>query len=200
MDDGAFRDFLSYQEQGLKAETKLAVKRFVNSFSSTEEKEGWVRQYLIELQDTWFLDRSAKSIRHEIYEHLVFPVLYEGFKQDDPWSLMWLAKTSQNLHSDKSLRAKIDDQYSDELLERAYGIEPNLPGLRAVLLRSLVDGFDQAKHEWPSGLLIGQGREGLQEERRLIELARELDESSEFDSELSDYECKLDAYENRLRK
>ncbi|AZV76669.1 hypothetical protein EBB79_01325 [Parasedimentitalea marina] len=196
MDLDAYDEFVSCTNSGLKANAREAVLRFVNSFSCIPEREEWVRSFLNEKAQV----QGNGAIRHEIYAYIVFPVLKAGFDQDDPWALMWLAKTRNNFSSVKTLSDQLKGVTPLELLLRAFKIEPEMPELKAKLLAHLVSGFEYAGHEWPSGLLIAPGLAGVNEEQELVELAMSLDVSGDNTSGLRDYQGKLDEQLSRLKR
>src|SRR5690348_5477105 len=147
MDAELYQQYIALKNVGKKAQAKAVLERFLASFGSGEEKEQWVRAFL-ESGDFGY------RIRHEIYEQLVFPVLLKGYHAKDPWSLLWLAKTDQNLYSARWLHSQVDFKSEYQLLKELYEITPD-EMTRNQLLRSNLTWFEYCQHEWPAGILYG---------------------------------------------
>lgn len=185
-----FESYLKLIASGQKASAKIYVDDFISSFESNEERSAWSKGYLES-------GRYGHKIRHEIYEHLIFPVLLEGYTKSDPWSLKWLGKTAQNLYSAKMLWEKIGCKHERDLLKEAYEIDPKDEKTGDFLLESTMNGLRYAFHEWPSGILMTpkypydpnhEANEAIKE----IEFARRLDKFRKYDDLLSEWDqhCK----------
>lgn len=183
MSERLYEQFLAEQALGLKADSKATLRKFVSSFGGFSEKQVWTEKFL---RNTTPGERKLR-IRHELYEHIVFPVLLAGYQQNDPGSLYWLAGTMLNLVNADYLHARINYESDIALLKRCYHISANSAHIRDSLLHVLIDGFRYFSHEWPSGLLYSRP-EAWQEEywevMEDIKLARELDQSGEYANEL----------------
>jgi hypothetical protein len=131
MDESHYTQFLASQTAGLKEEARTAIRRFVASFNGLEEKEDWTRKFLSTL-------KPGAVVRHELYEEVIFPVLVAGYENRNPWSLYWLAQTSQNLFKAKHLYQRIGAPSPLELLKEAYGLAPSSEEISSGLLRSLL--------------------------------------------------------------
>lgn len=195
MDLELFEQFKLCLERGRRNEAREAVTAFVASFQSLDEKRQWVRGYL-ESGD------FGHKIRYEIYEGLVFPVLLAGFRSNDVWSVLWLARTVQNLYSMPALHSAIAYKTEFGLLKEAYAQEPS-PEVQERLLKADIQWFDYCQHEWPTGILYGVDGATLEECGKIleeVEFARSLDGSSVHRGFLDSFEQKVKDYQQRLRE
>jgi hypothetical protein len=166
----------------------------LRSFSTSEEREQWAHRFLR-------THTYGARVRHELYAELVFPVLSAGSNRNDAWSLYWLAGTIQNLYKARGLYELIKFKSKTDLLKDAYAIDQNSTGVREALLKSLLDDFDYASHEWPSGILWGPGETTLDRCNEMmseVTLARELDRERAYAWSIDEFESKLKQYRTRL--
>ena len=189
-----YQQYLALKDAGKKEQAKAILDSFLASFESDEEKEQWVRAFL----ESGDFDHR---IRHEIYEQLVFPVLLKGYHANDPWSLLWLAKTQQNLYSAQWLHSQVDSKSPYELLREAYAIAPD-EAIRKELLRTDLEGYAYCEHEWPAGILYEGGRgasiEQCDDLLKEIEFTRTLDKEGRHKLYLDSFEAKVIEYRARL--
>lgn len=190
-----YERFLMLRNSGRKPQAKVALDEFINSFENFEEKAVWVREFL----DT---EEFGHKVRHEIYEHLVFPVLLAGYEQKEAWSLLNLAKTSKNLYASKSLHAAVDFKSEFQFLTEAYEIEPT-EELRKQLLGQHIRGFSFSQHEWPIGIIFEGRGDDLDECEILfknVEAARKLDTKNQHEAFFDDFVAKVEEYKLRLQQ
>ncbi len=186
----------TYERQlavGRRKEAAQTIALFIQSFSGLEEKKQWSEAFL----NGW----SSHKIRHEIYEHIIFPVLLESYKRSEPWGIHWLAKTAQNLYQATALWEQVDHKSECQLLDQLLSITPNDAGVKAELLARQIDWLRYCGHEWPSGILYGHDGATLPqcaEIKEAVAKARELDLSSAYSAFLADFEGKLGEYISRL--
>jgi hypothetical protein len=189
-----FHEFRRLQEAGRKQEAKTALDRFLASFEPADDKKQWVHKFLES-------GSYGHRIRHEIYEHLVFPVLREGYHRREAWSTFWLGKTAQNLYACPALHSQVGFKSEQQLLREAYQIEPN-EQIRESLLRSTLNWFGYCQHEWPAGILYGADGASLVECEEILQdigFARELDVAGANAPFLQQFEHRLNEYKQRLQ-
>jgi hypothetical protein len=146
MDVTIYNQFLAEQKAGLRKQAKISISRFIESFADQTEMETWTQQFLSTL-------RPGEVVRHELYEAVIFPVLFAGFERRDAWSLYWLAETERNLSKAPHLLRSIGSPPSEQLFKEAYALAPSSYEIRRGLLRDLLRRFDFMAHEWPSAIL-----------------------------------------------
>ena len=193
MEPPLYREYIALKQQRKKQEAQERLTEFLTSFPSLAEKQKWVREFLAEHED-------KQKIPHEIYAHLVFPVLLAGYQQKDAWSTLWLAKTMQNIYRMDALYAAIGRKSEFELLKEVYVLEPS-EETRRLLLQADIQWFRYCQHEWPSGILYGfdgATTEECEEILQEIEFAKGLDEKAGFAAFLTGFEQKVREYQRRL--
>jgi len=158
------------------------------------EREQWTRTFLK-------THTYGARVRHEIYAELIFPVLLAGSKRNDAWSLYWLAGTCQNLYSAHSLYELIKFKRKTDLLKDAYAIDRASTEVREALLKSLLDDFAYASHEWPAAILWSPERatpDQCIEIMSEVAFARELDREYAYALSIDEFESKVKQYKERL--
>jgi hypothetical protein len=194
MNSALYEVFLARQAEGRRKDAGLMLDAFLRSFSTFEEREQWTRTFL----ETHI---HGTRVRHELYAELIFPVLLAGSIRNDAWSLYWLAGTCQNLYSARSLHALIKFKRKTDLLKDAYTIDPTSTKVCEALLKSLLDGFAIASHEWPAGILWNADGAILDQCTEImsdVALARELDRECAHTLSINEFESKVKQYEVRL--
>src|SRR5262249_9460212 len=144
-------------------------------------------------------ETSDHRIRHELYEHILFPVLLAGYQRRDPWALRYLARTAQNLYHAKSLWAQVGVG-EFELLKELLRLCPDDEQARTDVLAAQLRWFSHCTHEWPAGILHGMNGASVQECEEILEeiaLARKLDRARQHAAFLDDVEAKVIAYRSR---
>jgi hypothetical protein len=195
MDLTHYKRFRELKDAGRGGEAEVELADFLRSFNSFEEKQSWTR---------WFLETEPRGhrIRHELYEQIVFPVLLEGYRRDDPWSLRMLAATIQNLSGATRLWQQIDFVTDFTLLQQYHALCPGDDSVTNDLLSRHIDWFQFCVHEWPAGILYemdGATLEQCQEIAEAIEFARQLDKQQIYTEFLADFSAKLAQYQGRIR-
>jgi hypothetical protein len=191
-----YEHFKIHLARGDRAAAKTHIKRFVDSFEEVDDKKAWVK---------WYLENEERGhlVRHEIYEHLVFPVLLEGYRRSDAWSLRWLARTSQNLYRADDLWLQIARKTEHGLLTQLYAQCPCDKEVAKALLRSHSQGFQYMIHEWPHGILYGHNSASLEECELILcqlNLVRQLDNDQTHSAFLDEVESKVFEYQSRLNR
>jgi hypothetical protein len=194
MDEALYQKFLELKVTGHKLQAAERVRRFIDSFASFEEKQKWTREFLAR-------GDFGHKIRHEIYAEVIFPVLERGFQDGDFNSLLWLARTAQNIYSARELHERVGFLSESNFLRRAYEARPDDEIVRRFLLEDLLQWFDYCEHEWPAGILHGADGATLQECEEILRevaFARTLDTQREHNAHLDDFVAKVEAYRVRL--
>ncbi|WP_338831268.1 hypothetical protein [Bradyrhizobium sp. 27S5] len=194
MNSALYEDYLARLSEGRRKDAGLILVAFLRSFNSSEEREDWTHTFL----ET---HTYGARVRHEIYAELIFPVLLAGNKRNDAWSLYWLAGTCENLYTARGLHEQIKFKNKIDLLKDAYAIERNSSEVCEALLKSLLDYFDYASHEWPAGILWGHDGATLKQCNEImseVTLARELDRECAHALSIDEFESKVNQYKKRL--
>jgi hypothetical protein len=192
MDEAAYRQYVTYKNAGRKAQAKVALGAFLASLKPADDTQAWTKAFL-EGEDV------GHQIRHEIYERLVFPVLWQGYEHNDAWSLLWLAKTVNNLYRSPALHALIGYKSERELLMEAYRLQPS-DEVQQLLLNADLRFFAYSQHEWPAGILYGSDGASLAECDDILQqvsFARGLD-TGDNEAFLNAFESKVREYKMRL--
>jgi hypothetical protein len=193
-----YKQYLHLKTVGLRAEARQNLLQFINSFASFAEKEQWTRQFL-ETEEHEY----GYKIRHELYEGVVFPALLKGYQNQDPWSILWLARTARNFEQARHLHEQIDLKTGHELLKECYSIDPSNAEVQTDLLRMQVRGFEYCIHEDPAGILSGQDGATIDECQEIlaeIEFVRKLDPEKIQERFLNEVQSKVLEYLGRLQK
>jgi hypothetical protein len=191
-----FKRFKDLLERGQRAEAASAIREFVASFSTLEEKSIWSREHLSGIH-------SKEKIRHELYEGVIFPALLDGYKRAEPWSLLWLARTSQYLYRSESLWSQVDGKTSTQLLKAYLELCPDDEEVRSELLSKMIDWMRYSIHEWPAGILYDCNGASIDQCKEIVdELGeiRQLDTDQIYTEFFADFESKVHEYIDRLMR
>jgi len=194
MNSALYEGYLALLAEGRRKDAGLMLDAFLRSFNSSEEREQWTRTFLK-------THTYGARVRHEIYAELIFPVLLAGSKRNDAWSLYWLAGTCQNLYSAHRLFELIKFKSKTDLLKDAYAIDRASTEVREALLKSLLDDFAYASHEWPAAILWSMKGATLDQYTEImseVALARELDRECAYTLSIDEFESKVKQYKERL--
>jgi hypothetical protein len=118
-----FNEYLHYENLGIKTKAKECVIKFISSFENYREKELWTLEYLPRLVDNYkqrikenvfnntgfypkLEEKLNPKIRNEIFEEIIFPVLWNGYKNKDVSLMIWLVKFNQNYYQNKKIWKK----------------------------------------------------------------------------------------------
>jgi hypothetical protein len=148
MNSALYEGYFTLLAEGRRKDAGVMLDAFLRSFNTSEEREQWTHAFLK-------THTYGATVRHEIYAEIIFPVLLAGSKRNDAWSLYWLAGTSQNLYRARGLHEQIRFKGEIGPLKDAYTIDRTSIEVREALLKSLLDYFRHAGHEWPAGILWG---------------------------------------------
>lgn len=194
MIEAHYERYQALKAAGRRAEAADALAAFIASFVDNAEKETWARAFLA-------THDGRGTIRHELYEQVIFPVLLAAYRQNDPWSLRWFAATSQNLYQAKHLWSQVDYKTDFAFLKDLVAIAPNDAQARSALLDRQIDWLRHCVHEWPVGILYGMDGANLSQCDEIlaeIESTRNLDADQAYAEFLGDVEAKVREYKVRL--
>jgi len=194
MNTDLYEQFVTLKDSGKKADAKEVLDLFIASFQTPEGIRDWVFRFL-ESGD------YGHRIRHEIYEKLVYPVLLNGYLENDVCSIEWLAKTFSNLVCLKSRHKLLEDKCPFTLYREAFTLGPNKEN-KAYVLNQLIRWFQFAEHEWPDYLIWGTD-DTIEEYEDLlneVDFARSLDDQNEHEYFLFQFEAKVNEYIRRLQE
>lgn len=193
--DQLLEQFLHFDALGLKREARQAVLAIVDAVSSLDAKKTWVQNHLDRLP----LNRASR-IRHEIFEHIVFPVLKAGFDRSDPEACYLLGKYSHNLYSSRVLFEQLGGRFATDFFRTAYQHDSDSVRYRRAYLSSLIAELRFVFHEWPTGILIDHTdwHAALRELSSKLSVAVSLDEEGKYEALLTDWNEHTEQYEARL--
>jgi hypothetical protein len=194
MDPNAYDQFVGLTKAGHRKEAAASLRQFLDSFCDFSERAEWTRKFLA-------TSKFGLRIRHELFQEVIFPVLLDGYRKNDAWSMYWLAGTVKNLVSTPALRHYYKEFGGTiNLLKATIALENTEPN-RDALLQELLKHFDYAGHEWPSGILSGtNGATSVECYAYLddIRLARELDGCQNYVNKLDVFEARVRIYLARI--
>ena len=197
MDIKYYEEYLHYKKIGIKSKTKEFIDKFIGSFVNYEEKELWTREYLPKIE----FDSNGR-IRNELFEEIIFPVLWNGYKNKNIELMVWLTKLSQNYYQNNRIWKKMDYKTDFEIIKKCYEIEPN-DDVIDKYLEIIIREIDYSIHEWPYGILFGNNFATKDECKELLDkitFLRKLDRNEKYYEFINDYENKLKEYIERLEK
>lgn len=202
MEPHFYQQYISLRQQHKKQEAQERLTDFLASFHSFKEKKRWVHDFLTASEEEpQKFPAMGVPISHEIYVHLVLPVLVEGYKQRDAWSTLWLAKTIQNVSRIDTRDTAIEHKSMFEFLKEAYALEPSSEH-RQLLLKADIQWFNYCQHEWPSGILYGSNGATAEECEEILQevmFARSLDANADYAAFLTEFEQQVREYQHRLQ-
>ena len=189
-----FEQYETAKEQGNKRLATSLIANFIETFTTDEEREEWTR---------WYMENRSvgHAVRHELFEHILFPVLLAGHKRSDPWCIEMLERCAQNLYKAEHLWSQIGYQTEMQLAELLLELTPHDLQAKERVLGHLIRWFNYSEHEWPAGILYGSDgatEPQCQEILQSLRKARELDERRAYAQYLNQFEAKLQIYIHRL--
>ena len=195
MNKDLYEKFKQLKARHLRAEASEVMTDFLRSFASIDEKKTFTY---------WFFknDFDGKKIRRDLYEAILFPVLLEGYKNSDPWSIKSLAETEENLHESKPLWGQISYKTKLLLLRQYLSLRPSDYTARRRLLTEQINSFRYCEQEWPASIIYGQQEATETECSKIseeIKFARQLDVEKKYKSYIDEFEAKLESYKKRFR-
>jgi hypothetical protein len=187
-----FNEYTYYKKMGIKPKTKEYIGKFISSFENFTEKELWTIKYLpvIELE-------SNGRIRNELFEEIIFPVLWNGYKNKNISLIIWLAKLEQNYYQNDRIWKKMDYKTNMEIIMECYELDPYNNEVVDLYLEKLIEKIDFSIHEWPSGILYGNAFATKEECKMLLErnkLIMKLDRNKKYEKYINEYENKIREY------
>jgi hypothetical protein len=204
-----YNEYRYYKSMGIKSKTKECIEKFIHSFENYTEKESWTKEYLPKIE----MDSNGR-IRNELFEEIIFPVLWNGYNAKDIPSMMWLVKLEQNYYQNDRIGKKMNYKSSLKIIMECYEIDPNNSEVMEIYLEKLIERVNFSIHEWPSGVLFGMNFATKDECKILLErneLIRRLDVNRKYVEYIHDYENKTkeymekyleykNAYENEIKR
>lgn len=202
MDDAAFQKFNELIMSGRRNEAQKALRAFLGSFESADERDAWALEFL---QNQQYFDHKWGTFGLQVFQTLfdeaLWPLLIDGFHRNNADCLFWLAALNQNVRARRFYVDQVD-VWDCDLLKRALALNANSIPIRRALLMTLLRDFRYAGHEWPRAILGGINAAGLDELNNLdddIILAKSLDSNGQHAAELRDFQSKVDIYRQRMK-
>jgi hypothetical protein len=193
-----YEDFLEFQRKGLRAKATESVRKFITSFADEDETALWVWNALPHLSYN-----GCGCVRHELFKHLISPVLVTGYEKKDFQSMLWLGKLMRNVEQDHKLFERIGFKSERELFKESHTLDPENREAIELLLDAQVRWLQYCQHEWPAGILYGNNGATIQQCREIrdeLALARQIDGEARYSDFFDQFEEKLCQYESRLEK
>lgn len=194
MQEALFEQYEAAKTRGDKRLASSLVARFVAAFATDEERAAWTRRYL----DSGLIHHT---IRYELFEHVIFPVLLAGYQKSDPWCLAMLDRHAQNLYRAKHLWAKVGYETDIQFAQRRLELEPESAQARERVLAYWIAWFGYCEHEWPAGILYGMNGATESQCGEILDKVgeiRALDRDGVHRVYLDQFEAKVQQYRQRL--
>jgi len=184
-----------YQEAEANGIRKIFLKElseFVSMLLDSADSE--YRTWVYELSKQVIDRKSGFPIRAPLFEQVIFPILYEGFKLKEPNTARWLAGFSQNIYESKSVRNKLGENYAEiYFLRRALEHDPADKLAKQKLIVIAAQQLVYSIHEVPSGVLWGCDGASIEDCDELIlsladfqALVKDEPESEEYEQLIND--------------
>ncbi|CAN5583198.1 hypothetical protein BH10CYA1_BH10CYA1_22820 [soil metagenome] len=205
MNQVLYEQYKQFQSRGCRAEAGDAVNKFILSFGSPKEKENFTR---------WFFENDfrGEKIRHELYSRILFPVLIDGYGKKEPWSMLQLSRTEENIFQVESEQHGNNLQPASQtfrdlakvsLLREYIKLEPTDSTARVELISAQIDWFRYCEHEWPWGILYGQNGATEAECREILDevsFVRDLDIEQKYKEYFDPFESRVRIYMEEIVK
>lgn len=189
-----YENYKNLKERAQKQEAKAELAEFIESLKSAKGEEQFVE---------WFFCEEFKGgkIRYELYQEIIFPVLYEGFKRNDPKFILRLLTAEDNLPQAKSIEKELVNVGKLDLLSKYVELCPQDSEARLELISEHIKFFQFCQHEWPSGILYGMNGATLDECSMLlrdIDIVKKLDLENCHARFLYDFQGKVLSHQEGL--
>ena len=187
-----FNEFIKYENNGIKIKAKEYVNKFIQSFENYIEKESWVINYLPKLEQ-----KSNGRIRNELFEEIIFPVLWNGYNNKEINLMIWLVKLEQNYLQNNRIWEKMNYKTDMEIIKECYEIEPENNEVVEIYLKLIIEGIDYSMHELPYGILFGNNFATIDECNKLLEeipFIKKLDKNNMYKEYINKYENEIKKY------
>lgn len=149
MNTNLYEKFKHYKEIGLRSKAKEFVQQFIESFKSHKERLAWTHWYFEN-------DFDGLTIRYELLNKIIFPILLNGYLKKDFLSTYLIAKATPAISQSKQLHRQIDFKNKVTLLKEANNINPLNSTIQKELLKSLLLWFEYTtQYELPFNTLYG---------------------------------------------
>jgi hypothetical protein len=90
------------------------------------------------------LERKGQNhIRHELFSKIIFPVLYDGYKNKDVQSMIWIIKFNHIFRNHKIEWDKIDKKNDTAILKECYGIDPNNNEIIKMYIKYMIEKINR---------------------------------------------------------
>ena len=133
--------------------------------TDTKEYRSWVYELSGQVVD----EDSGFPIRMPLFEQVIFPVVFAGFKQKAPNTARWLAGYNQLIYKSKKVRAELGADFTEDyFLRKAIEHDPEDTLSKKKLISAIAYQLEYSIHEVPSGVLWGSNGASLEECDELI--------------------------------
>lgn len=127
------------------------------------------RNWVYELSSQVVDEESGFPIRMPLFEKVVFPVVFAGFKQKTPNTARWLAGYSHLIYKSKKVRAELGAEFTEDyFLRKAIEHDPEDTLSKRKYISVIAHQLEYSIHAVPSGVLWGNKGASLEECEELI--------------------------------
>jgi uncharacterized protein YsxB (DUF464 family) len=187
-----FNEYLKYEHKGIKSKTKEYVNMFIKSFENDMEKGSWTIEYLPK-----FEQNSNGRIRNELFEEIIFPVLFNGYKNKDIKLMVWLVKLSQNYYQNNRIWKQLNYRSEMEIIKECYDIEPDNKEVQDIYLEIKINKMEFIIHEYPPYILFGNNVATKDECKILLDdivFIKKLDRNNKYEKFINEYKRAIKEY------
>jgi tetratricopeptide (TPR) repeat protein len=188
--DAYFKEYKKYESAGLRAKAKEALCNFINSFECLAEKETWVDENVSKLELN-----GCSCVRYELFEEIIFPVLWKGYENKDIGRMKILAEMEQNCHQNERIREKMNNMTARDIIKECYRLDPNDREVQETYLNLEIHRISIGMHEMPIGILFDDPDNWEEECRQTlngeIPFIRKLDTENKYQDVINEYENAL---------
>ncbi|MDR2906207.1 MAG: hypothetical protein LBU73_09660 [Helicobacteraceae bacterium] len=189
-----FNEYRKWENLGVREKTKAPLNNFIKSFENDAEKISWTMEFLSNLE----LNNGRYYIRNELFEEIVFPILFNGYKNGDVSLILRLIKLSSNLTANNKLWKKLDYKIRGDLISERYRLDPNNDEVLRLYLYKLEDGIEDCFRDYPDRINYGYYNTAAKDQCDLIMNAikymRKVDKNNKYGEFLNTCENKLLEY------
>jgi len=192
--DPLWDDYVSSEEDRIAPVSKSKLSEFIMAakVAGLSRIKDWAFALLAQIVDA----ESGFPIRMPLFEQILFPILFEGYQNQEKGCARWLEGLFLLLyHSEVAKSSLGKTETRKTLLKRALKDDPSDPLAKKRLVKEIASDFEYALHELPGGVLLGSHGSPIEQ----CEILRtELEEFRSLVESLgcqSDYEELMDSCE-----
>ena len=193
-----YNEYLKYKNLGIKSKVKEYIDYFVDSFLNYDEKELWALEYLPTLKINNY--GRIDCIRYELFEKIIFPVLLNGYKNQNIELMIWLVRFNDNYYGNNDVNKIMNYKTLFQIINECYEIDPKNNEVIDLYLEILIDEISFNIHHYPSVILtenIGTKKDQCKKLLEELPFIHKLDRNKKYYEFLTDYENNIKEYMER---